>query len=114
MDNQPEILKQQYQLRFAELQGYRDQVWQVLCADYFARFIPREATILDLGAGWGEFVNHIDAARKFAMDLNPAVGSRLAPEVKLLAQDCSQPWALPEASLEVVFRNLTTGEESKS
>ena len=79
MDNQPEILKQQYQLRFAELQGYRDQVWQVLCADYFARFIPREATILDLGAGWGEFVNHIDAARKFAdFLLSPEGGTILS------------------------------------
>jgi SAM-dependent methyltransferase len=103
MENRPDVLKEQYQLRFADLQEYREKVWQVLCSDYFSRFIPRESVILDLGAGWGEFVNNITAARKYAMDLNPATPEHLAPGITFLHQDCSQQWELPPESLDVVF-----------
>ena len=37
------------------------------------------------------------------MDLNPKASEHLLPSVKFLHQDCSQPWALPDASLDVVF-----------
>lgn len=103
MEAQSQILKKQYQLRFSELQEYRDQVWQILCSCYFSRFINRDSVILDLGAGWGEFVNHIDAARKYAMDLNPATPERLADGITFIHQDCSHPWGIESESLDVVF-----------
>lgn len=103
METHSEILKEQYHLRFAKLQGYREQVWQVLCSCFFSRFIRRDAVILDLGAGWGEFVNQIDAARKYAMDLNPATPEHLAEGITFINQDCSQPWGIESGSLDVVF-----------
>jgi SAM-dependent methyltransferase len=102
-ENHQENLKQQYQLRFAELQLYREKVWQVLCRDFFSQFVPPESTILDLGTGWGEFINHIAAARKYAMDLNPATPEHLAPGITFIHQDCSTTWPLESASLDVVF-----------
>jgi SAM-dependent methyltransferase len=103
MESQSDILKQQYQLRFSELQEYREQVWHILCSEYFSRIIPQESVILDLGAGWGEFINHIDAARKFAMDLNHETPEHLAPGITFIHQDCSQPWGVEANSLDVVF-----------
>jgi SAM-dependent methyltransferase len=103
MEAQPETLREQYQLRFSELQEYREQVWQVLCSSYFSRFIRPDAAILDLGAGWGEFVNHIAAGRKYAMDLNPATPEHLSEGITFISQDCSQPWNMGSESLDVVF-----------
>ena len=37
------------------------------------------------------------------MDLNPEIQNRAAPGVKILHQDCSQPWLIPESSLDAVF-----------
>lgn len=96
-------LAEQYQLRFASNKAYRDGVWQILCADFFQQFIPASAAVLDLGAGWGEFISNIRCARKFAMDLNPDTAGNIPPEAQFLNQDCSQTWQLNSAELDVVF-----------
>jgi SAM-dependent methyltransferase len=98
-----EDLAQEYRLRFESLALYRDQVWKVLTRDFFQEFVSDTATVLDLGAGWGEFINNIKAHRKYAMDLNEDVRGRLAPEVAFLLQDCSEPWDVPENTLDIVF-----------
>lgn len=98
-----EDLRREYEMRFARTADYRRRVWSVLTREFFARWIPPEATVLDLGCGWGEFINQIAAARKYGMDLNPEAKSKLAREVTLLAQDCSEPWLLESAQLDVVF-----------
>ena len=75
--NIAETLQQQYRQRFAEGQEYRNDLWRVLCQDFFQRMIDPTATLLDLGCGWGEFSNNIAAGRKYAMDLNPDAASHL-------------------------------------
>lgn len=96
-------LSKEYQLRFSNRSAYRDAVWAVLSRDFFQQFMPQHATVLDLGAGWGEFIRHIDADRKLAMDLNPDMPSQVGSGVEAIVQDCSTPWALPPDSLDVVF-----------
>ena len=92
-----------YQRRFGQTQAYRDRVWQVLTRDFFQKWIDPASTVLDLGCGYGEFINHIQAKRKWAMDLNPDSPGHLAREVGFLEQDCSEPWAIEAGSLDVVF-----------
>ena len=99
----PEQLETQYQQRFGNEAAYRNQVWKILCSDFFPRYIPREGKILELGAGWGEFINNIDAADRYAMDLNPATAGMLSPEVTGVWQDCSQPWNFADSSFDVIF-----------
>jgi SAM-dependent methyltransferase len=96
-------LSQEYRQRFGNRSAYRDAVWAVLVRDFFQQFIPKNAAVLDLGAGWGEFIRHVKAARKFAMDLNPDMPSRVGSGVEAIVQDCSTPWAVPPESLDVVF-----------
>lgn len=103
MEQRPEILNKLYEQRFAGSQDYRDRVWKTLCSDFFAAYVPRQGSVLDLGAGWGEFINNIAAAERYAMELNPAAGDRLAPGITFLHQDCSQPWPLASDGLDVVF-----------
>ena len=95
-------LRQIYSARFAGKNEYRNQVWRVL-ASYFGQWIRSEGAVLDLGAGYCEFINNAAAKTRYAMDLNPDVYKQAAPGVKILLQDCAQPWQLPRASLDAVF-----------
>jgi Methyltransferase domain len=92
-----------YELRFARLKEYRAKVWLELCRAFFQRHIEEDSTILDLGCGWGEFINAIQAGKKFGMDLNPESPKHLNPDVQFLHQDCSTKWLLDDESLDVVF-----------
>jgi len=103
MDTRSHILKSQYRLRFTNSQAYRQDVWQILCADLFAKYVHEQSTVLDVGAGWGEFINNIAAARKLAMDLNPETKDWLSSQVDFLQQDGSQEWRIESGTLDVVF-----------
>ena len=92
-----------YGQRFARNRAYRQKVWQVLTADFFHQFIAPSAAVLDLGCGYGEFINQIAAREKYGMDLNPDSAGMLAAGVRFFQQDCSQPWPLPEQALDAVF-----------
>jgi SAM-dependent methyltransferase len=92
-----------YHRRFIRTAAYRNRVWQILTREFFNQWVKPDATVLDLGCGYGEFINNIPAGRKLAMDLNPDAPKHLAQNVEFLHQDCSAPWPLPENSLDVVF-----------
>jgi len=71
--------------------------------DYFQQFIRLEDTVLDLGAGYGEFINHVQCAKKYALDLNPDTAHLANAGVEVILQDCSKPWPLPDSSVDAVF-----------
>ena len=101
---EPRELQAIYERRFSPARAaYRDQLWRVLVADFFQRYVPADAAVLDLGCGFGEFINHVRCRERHAMDLNPATSGHLAPGVQFHSQDCSARWPLPAASLDVVF-----------
>jgi SAM-dependent methyltransferase len=99
----PAELQSIYEHRFTTMLRYRTAVWQVLASAFFQKYVARDATVLDLGCGYGEFINHIQCGRKLGMDLNPRSPEFLAKDVGFLQQDCSLRWNLPDASLDVVF-----------
>jgi SAM-dependent methyltransferase len=96
-------LQRQYDLRFARSAEYRKRVWNELSRNFFDRLVPANASVLDLGAGWCEFINASLAHKKDAMDLNPRTAEFAAPGVQVLSQDCSAKWALPDNILDTVF-----------
>lgn len=101
---EPRELQSIYEQRFDPAnQAYRQRLWATLVDSFFQRWIPLDGAVLDLGCGYGEFINQVRCGRKFGMDLNPSSAEHLAPGVALLAQDCSQRWALADESLDVVF-----------
>jgi SAM-dependent methyltransferase len=96
-------LQRIYRTRFEKTRAYRAEVWRILIAEFFGKFIRPTDAVLDLGSGFGEFINNVSCQTKFAMDLNPDSGTVLGPEVKFLQQNCADVWHLPDASLDVVF-----------
>ena len=99
----PVELQRRYEKRFAGRSEYRDRVWRVLVDEYFVRWLPVGATVLDLGCGHCEFINNVRSDKRFGIDLNPDTVRQAAPGVQILAQSCAQPWAMPDDSLDVVF-----------
>ena len=92
-----------YSQRFQKNFEYRKRVWRILVDKFFSQFIPPRASILDLGCGYGEFINTAQAEKKFAMDLNPDAPKFLGKDVTFLHQDCSQPWPSVANNLDIVF-----------
>lgn len=103
MDLRPTNLQEEYQQRFQGADLYRDSVWKILCKDFFSKYIDPNFAILDLGAGWGEFSRNILASKKYAMDLNPDCGKRVAGYSTFLHQDCSTTWPIDDGALDIVF-----------
>lgn len=103
MSEQPSELTQIYERRFKAVEDYRDRIWQVLINSFFCQWVRPEHSVLDLGCGFGEFINNVKAAERFGMDLNPATATKLSKNVKFLEQDCSELWSLPDESLDIVF-----------
>ena len=102
-DDMPDRLKRIYQNRFAASQRYRNVVWEMLARDFFSRWVRPDAAVLDLGAGYGEFINNVQAARKFAMDLNPDSREQVTAATTFLLHDCAMPWPWETSALDVVF-----------
>lgn len=96
-------LRRMYQTRFKGRLDYRNKVWSVLIRDYFQQFVRSTDTVLDLGAGYGEFINNIQCGKKYAIDLNPETRERVNADVAVTLQDCSTHWPLPNDSLDIVF-----------
>lgn len=96
-------LRRIYRARFGGRQAYRNRVWHVLVRDYFERWIRPEDIVLDMGAGYGEFINHIRCGKKYVLDLNPDTADRVSGDVEVIVQDCSAPWPFPDSHFDVVF-----------
>ncbi len=57
----------------------KDAIWQVLCRHFFQKYVSHDAVVLDLGAGFCEFLRHIQCGERIAVDLNEQV-AQFAPE----------------------------------
>jgi SAM-dependent methyltransferase len=99
----PEELARIYQRRFGGIVEFRARMWRVLVRSLFQNLVRTGDAVLDLGCGYGEFVNAIGCGRKYAMDLNASAQQFLDPSVTFIHQDCSTPWPIPPGSLDVVF-----------
>jgi SAM-dependent methyltransferase len=94
-----------YRNRFEEETGLerRDRVWKVLCGSFFNRRIPEQASVLELACGYGEFINNIGAARKFAIDINPDASRHLLPEVSFFNIAATDLASVGSEIVDVVF-----------
>ena len=59
----------------------RAGVWQHLTR-YLSKFVPANASVLELGAGYCYFINDVPAARRTAVDLSPEMMRWKKPEVQ--------------------------------
>jgi SAM-dependent methyltransferase len=97
-------LRRLYARRFTPLHRERKaQAWRVLVERFFSRWIRPEDTLLDLGAGYCEFVNAARARRRIAVDPNPDTASFAAPGVEVRIEPAADLAFLGDAEVDVVF-----------
>jgi SAM-dependent methyltransferase len=97
-------LQRIYATRFPEAERrQRDRLWKTLCADFFQAYIEPEWTVLDLAAGYCEFINNIRCARKIAADLNPEAAFFAAPEVEFVLAASDNLVGIQDATVDCVF-----------
>jgi SAM-dependent methyltransferase len=83
------------------LRGRRG-VWRAI-----ARYVARDAgpvdTLLELGAGYCDFVNQFPARRRIAFDLNPEMKRWAAPGVELRIESALELAGIARGSVDLVF-----------
>jgi SAM-dependent methyltransferase len=71
-----------YRHRFpAAILARRSAVWAVLCESWFSRYLPDNARVIEVAAGYCEFINNIRASEKVAVDINPETTTHAASGV---------------------------------
>jgi dolichol-phosphate mannosyltransferase len=104
MDTGSDGLQRLYRHRFDEAsREAKQQLWKVLVESFFQKYVKPDAAVLDLGCGFGEFLNHVRCARRVGVDLNPEAPRYLAQGVEFHPGDVCRLTMLPDASMDLVF-----------
>src|SRR5947208_12377242 len=94
-----------YDSRFpSEDHAAKDAIWSVLCRDFFQRYVRRSDTVVDIGAGHGEFLRHIECEARIAVDIEPMPGRVLPPgTLEVTAASHELTAHVADALADVVF-----------
>jgi SAM-dependent methyltransferase len=93
-----------YATRFtAADRRYKAAVWRVLWRRVFSRLVRPDDVVVDVGAGYCEFVNEVVAHRRIAVDLNPAAREFAARGVELHQSPAERMSFLRDGDANVVF-----------
>lgn len=93
-----------YQERFGQaVRTDRVQLWETLCRYWMQRYVPQDATVLDLAAGQCEFINQIECKHKIAVDLNRDVLKYANNDVRVVIAWSHEMIGVDSDSVDVVF-----------
>jgi len=91
-----------HESRFAPDQR-RDVLWQTLWRYVFGLRVSPEDSVLDLGSGYGSFINQVEARRRIAVDSWPGFVAHLAPGVEGVVGDVGDLRFLEDGSVDFAF-----------
>lgn len=81
----------------------RTVVWEAVAA-HLAPWLPPEGTVLEIGAGYCDWINSVHAARRVAVDMWPRFASYAADGVEATVLDAAtELWKLQDASFDAVL-----------
>lgn len=93
-----------YRRRFNEYEcEQKDKIWKVLCPHFFQQFVPEDGVVLDLGAGYCEFINNIQCKKKYAVDLNDDTPTFANPDVTVTSCYSTELDFLEDDSIDLAF-----------
>ncbi len=81
----------------------RDVLWQALWYHYFRTRIASDFTVLDLGCGYGSFINSVLARRRIALDVWPGFAAYLAPGVEAVQSTVTDLVGIEDGSIDFVL-----------
>lgn len=86
-----------------ELDTRRGGVWAALWRYFFRRRIAADACVLDLGAGYGDFINNVVARRRIAVDMWPGLADQVAKGVEAIVGPVSDLSAIADGAVDFAF-----------
>jgi SAM-dependent methyltransferase len=107
-----------YQGRFSKKEVEdKSRIWKILCEHFFQEHVSTEDTVLDLGAGYCDFINNIQCREKIAVDLNDDTALLAHSDVRVQQASSTNLSFLDDESVDVVFtsnflEHLRTKEEA--
>ncbi len=81
----------------------RDVVWKALWRYFFARRIGQDDCVLDLGCGYGEFINNVTARRRIAVDVWESMPAHVDQGVETIVGPASDLSAIDDHSVDYAF-----------
>ena len=81
----------------------KQRLWKTLCSDFFQQFVMPTDQIVDIGAGYCEFINNIIATGKIAVDLNPDTTKYAGSDVRVINEPADDIKGIPNNSVDVAF-----------
>lgn len=97
----------------------RSLLWKTLCESYFQRLVGPEDCVLELGAGYGDFINHIHCKRRIAVDAWAGMAGYLQPEVEAHICSVTDLGMIEDATVDFafasnLFEHLTQAEFART
>jgi hypothetical protein len=93
---------QYFQTRFT-VDPRREILWRTLVRHYFQPLISPQDCVLELGAGYGNFINNVSAARRIAQDQWPDFPKHLQAGIESHVGEISDLSFLDDNSVDFVF-----------
>jgi ubiquinone/menaquinone biosynthesis C-methylase UbiE len=81
----------------------RDNVWKEVVRWIQANYVPRDARVLDLGAGYCNFINNVVAREKHAVDVFSRFPEYAGSDVTTHVTSATEMPFFPENSFDVAF-----------
>lgn len=104
MENVDILIGKLYKLRFKEKDRIqKNLLWATFCNDFLQRFIKENDVVLDLGAGYCEFINNIRCGKKIAVDFEPHIKQFAAKDVSVIINNAVNLRDVATDSIDVVF-----------
>ena len=70
---------------------------------FLKKYIPTDAAVVDLGAGYCDFINQVKARKKYAVDYSPNLSKFASAEVEKINTRSSDLSAISTESIDVVL-----------
>lgn len=110
-------MKDEYYKSRYTFDARRSIVWGEI-VKYESKFVPDNAIIVDLGAGYCDFINNVKAAKKYAVDTSPELGDYTASDVIKISEVAWNLQSITDESVDIVhasnlFEHFTDEELEK-
>ncbi|WP_305907129.1 methyltransferase domain-containing protein [Methylomarinum sp. Ch1-1] len=81
----------------------RELLWKTLCESYFQNLVSEDASVLELGAGYGHFINNIQCKRRIAIDKWKDFPNFVKPEIEYHIGNAANLDFIEDQSIDFVF-----------
>jgi SAM-dependent methyltransferase len=81
----------------------RDVLWRTLWKTYFRKHVAADFCVLDLGSGYGSFINNVVAERRIALDAWPGLRDFADPGVEVIIGDVADLEFLADGAVDFAF-----------